>query len=557
MTLVLGGAAVTVEAADAAWWENAVFYEIYPRSFQDTNGDGIGDLNGITSRLDYLAELGVEALWITPFSPSPQVDFGYDVSDYEDVDPQFGTLADFDRLLAEAHRRGMRVVTDLVLNHTSDRHRFFAESRAARSSPKRDWYVWRDPVDGKPPNNWYSGFGPAAWTLDPATGQYYYHFFYPQQPDLNWRNPAVEQALFSSVRFWLDRGVDGFRLDAINWLFEDPALRDNPVLPALRPGSATEHEQELKHNRDLPETHGVLRRLRALSDRYPGQRVLIGEIWTPTMRQLVEYYGTPGAEEVQLPFNFFFLQVPKLDAAAFRGEIARAEAALQGRPTTYVLSNHDRPRAYDRYGDGKHGDAIAKLLATLLLTLRGAPFIYYGEEIGMVTTEPARKEDVRDPVGKLYWPGDKGRDGERTPMQWDATAAAGFSRGTPWLPVPASAATRNVAAQSADPDSILGYYRRLLRYRKSSAVLRHGGYEEIGQDPHLLAYRRSRAGQAVVVALNMSAEPRTLRLPSDLARATLRAVVASAAPSAPAVAGELRLPPYAAIVLEVSEAGRQ
>ncbi len=554
VVLLLGGPTVTAERADdAPWWENAVFYEIYPRSFQDTNGDGVGDLEGIRRRLDYLAGLGVDAVWITPFSPSPQVDFGYDVSDYEDVDPQFGTLADFDRLLAEAHRRGLRVVTDLVLNHTSDRHRFFAESRSSRSSPKRDWYVWKDPKGGKPPNNWYSGFGPVAWTLDAKTRQYYYHFFYPEQPDLNWRNPAVEQAMFSSVRFWLDRGVDGFRLDAINWLFEDPALRDNPVLPALRPGSATEHEQELKHNRDLPETHGVLQRLRALTDRYPGQRVLIGEIWTPTMEQLVEYYGSGGAE-LHLPFNFFFLQVPRLDAAAFRAEVARAEAALKGRPTTYVLSNHDRPRAYDRYGDGASNDAIARLLATMLLTLRGAPFIYYGEEIGMVTTEPTRREDVRDPVGKRYWPGDKGRDGERTPMQWDGTAAAGFTTGRPWLPVPPTAATRNVAAQAADPDSILGYYRRLLLYRKSSAALRRGRYEEVGQDPKVFAYRRALDEHAVVVALNMSAEATTLRLPADLAGATPRPAVASAdLGDRPAAGGELRLPPWAAAVFEVAE----
>jgi alpha-glucosidase len=488
------------------WWDGAVFYEIYPRSFQDTNGDGVGDLNGITSRLDYLAELGVDALWITPFYPSPQVDFGYDVSDYEAIDPQFGTLADFDRLVAEAHRRGIRIVTDLVLNHTSDRHPYFLDSRSSRRSPRRDWYVWRDPrPGGGPPNNWDSGFGPTAWTLDERTGQHYYHYFYPEQPDLNWRNPRVEEAMFRSVRFWLDRGVDGFRLDAINWLFEDPQLRDNPVLPDLRPRSATEHEQELKYNRDLPETHDVLRRLRALADRYRGERVLIGEVWVPDMEALTRYYG-PSGDELQLPFNFFFTQVQALRAAAFRREVEKAERFLQGRPTTWVLSNHDLVRAYDRYARPRQQDAIAKLLAAMLLTLRGSPFLYYGEEIGMVTTEPRTLAEVRDPVGRRYWPDYKGRDGARTPMQWDGGRQAGFTTGVPWLALPASAATRNVAAE-AGPSSILDFYKRAIRLRRTSPALRRGAYASLGTDPQVFAYRRSAASQTMVVALNMSARP--------------------------------------------------
>jgi alpha-glucosidase len=546
-------------AEERPWWERAVFYEIYTRSFMDTNGDGVGDLNGITAKLDYLAELGIDAIWITPFYPSPQVDFGYDVSDYENVDPLFGTLADFDRLLAEAHRRKIRVVTDLVLNHTSDQHPFFVESRSSRKSAKRDWYVWRNGIKGGPPNNWYSGFGPSAWTLDQRTGQYYYHYFYPQQPDLNWRNPAVEATMFKAARFWLERGVDGFRLDAVNWLFEDKRLRDNPVLATIREGSATEQEQELTHNRDQPETHAVLRRLRALCDGYGKDRLLIGEAWVPTLEQLAQYYG-PKDDELQLPFNFFFTQVPKLDAPAFRAEVAKAEAILGRRPTTYVLSNHDLKRAYDRYGDGKNNDRIAMLLATMLLTLRGAPFIYYGEEIGMATAEPASLDEVRDPVGRLYWPGNKGRDGERTPMQWDGTPGAGFTTGKPWLPLPPEAATRNRAALAADGASILNFYRRALQLRRKSPALLEGDYAPLGDDPDVFAYRRRSAEQTMLIVLNMSAKARTYDLPPDEVRprteislfnTTLNEAL-SLTPMPPdgAWRGTLALPPYAAVVLK-------
>jgi alpha-glucosidase len=555
----------------APWWRHAVFYEIYPRSFQDSNGDGIGDLPGITSRLDHLADLGVDAIWITPFYPSPLVDFGYDVSDYEDVDPAFGTLADLDELLAQSHRRGIRVVIDLVLNHTSDQHPWFRASRSSRNSPYRDWYIWRDARDGGPPNNWSSGFGPCAWTLDEATGQYYYHFYYPGQPDLNWRNPAVEEAMFGSVRFWLERGVDGFRLDAINWLFEDPDLRDNPVLPTLRFGSDTEYEQELKYNRDLPETHDVLRRLRSLVDEYHGDRVLIGEIWVPTLADLIQYYG-PDEDELHLPFNFFFMMVPDSSpealmpggrrhalpglAPAFRREVARAERAFDGRPATWVLSNHDLARAYDRYGAEGAPEAIAKLLATMLLTLRGAPFIYYGEEIGMATTVPATRDEVHDPVGRRYWPHYKGRDGVRTPMQWEASRHAGFTTGTPWLPVPASAAHRNVEDALQDPDSILSFYRRLIRVRRSSPALLHGEYQELGSDAHVFAYRRVAPQQTVLVLLHMSEtarplEPATLGA-DDLRRA--RVLLSTEAREPGAHVEQIELAPFEALVLELSSA---
>src|SRR5215207_2593916 len=508
----------------AQWWKHAVFYEIYPRSFKDSDGDGVGDLDGSTSKLDYLAALGIDAVWITPFYPSPQVDFGYDVSDYESVDPQFGTLAAFDRLVREAHRRRIKVVIDFVLNHTSDKHPFFVESRSSRTNPKRDWYIWRDPKNGGLPNNWSSSFGPVAWTLDDKSGQYYNHYFYREQPELNWRNPEVERRMFETVRFWLKRGADGFRLDAVNYLFEDPALRDNPVLPELRFGSTTEHEQEKKYNRDLPEVQDAVVRLRAFNDRVNPESVLVGEAYVPKWEELMRYYG-PADNGVHLPFNFFLVMEParsKLDATIFRDVIAASERALQGRWTTYVLSNHDIPRHYDRLGDGTHNDEIAKLTATMLLTLRGSPFLYYGEEIGMVTTEPKTVEEVRDPVGKRYWPLRKGRDGERTPMQWDAGRHAGFTTpaATPWLPVPPSARTKNVAAQERDASSLLNFYKRLITLRRASPALLDGDYAAVGNDPHVYAYVRRTPGQRMLVALNMSGESRALPLYAAPGRAS-------------------------------------
>ena len=543
----IGGLA---QESGSQWWRKAVFYEIYPRSFQDTNGDGIGDLNGITERLPYLAALGVDAIWITPFSPSPQVDFGYDVSDYENVDPQFGTLADFDKLVADAHKRKIRVIMDLVLNHTSDQSDFFQQSRSSRESPYRDWYIWRDGKDGGPPNNWSSEFGPTAWTLDEKTGQYYYHYFYTQQPDLNWRNPEVEKRMFDSVRFWLKRGVDGFRLDAINWLFEDPELRDNPVLAEMRRGSKTEHKQEVKYNRDQPETHDVLRRLRQVAAEFGPDRVLIGEIWVPTMAQLTEYYGTNN-DELQLPFNFFFTQVSKLDAALFRTEVDKAEKALKGRWTTWVLSNHDLVRAVNRYGDGRNDKKIEKLLATMLLTLRGSPFIYYGEELGMVTTPPKTRDEVRDPVGKLYWPDEKGRDGERTPMQWSAGRNAGFTTGQPWLPVPPSAAKTNVAAEESDASSVLNYYKRMIALRRASPALLNGDYTPLGEDLHVFAYRRHAEGQTYVVALNMSAEERKVSLGKPLAPSGKIVLDSDGPDSGTVELWDLHLRPYEALVILV------
>ncbi len=488
-----------LDAQGHQWWQHAVFYEIYPRSFADSNNDGIGDLNGIASKLDYLKDLGVDAIWLTPFFPSPQVDFGYDVSDYQAIDPMYGTLADFDALAAAAKKRGIRLILDFVVNHTSDQHKWFVDSKSSRTSRHRDWYIWRDGKGpGQPPNNWTSTFGGSAWKFDPATNQYYYHYFYPEQPDLNWRNPAVRQAMFDVTRWWYKRGVSGFRLDAVDTMFEDPDLKDNPV----RPGKSVYGDplQEHKYNTKQPEIHPALRGLRKVTDEYNG--VLIGETWTADISELNEYYGK-GNNELQLPMDFLFTNVNKLSPAEFRKQIAAINSA-SGWPT-FVISNHDIVRSYDRYGDGQHNDDIAKLMAALYLTLRGTPILYYGEEIGMKTTPPSRKEDVKDPKGRTGWPNDKGRDGERTPMQWDESDNAGFTKAKPWLPVPPTAKTHNVADEQKDPASIFSFYKQLLKLRHTNKELLDGSYLPVNQnDQNVLSYLRVFEDQAVLVALNMS-----------------------------------------------------
>jgi alpha-glucosidase len=489
---------VRLDAEGHQWWQHAVFYEIYPRSFADTNNNGIGDLNGITAKLDYLKDLGIDAIWLTPCYPSPQVDFGYDVSDYENIDPMYGTLADFDRLASEAKKRNIRIIMDFVMNHTSDQHAWFKESRSSKDNPKRDWYIWRDGKGpDQPPNNWLSTFGGSAWKFDPMTGQWYYHFFYPEQPDLNWRNPEVEKAMFGVTSWWYERGVAGFRLDAVDTLFEDPDLHDNPVLPGKN--QYGDPKMQNSYNTKLPELHGVLQRLRQVADKYDA--VLIGETWTKDIDELKQYYGEH-SNELQMPMDFLFARVDKLSAPEFRTQIAGVNAA--GWPV-YVLSNHDIVRAYVRYGDGVHNDAIAKLMAGLYLTLRGTPIMYYGEEIGMTNNDPKRREDVKDPIGRLGWPKEKGRDGERTPMQWDSSANAGFSQAKPWLPVPASYKTHNVAMELKEQDSILNFYRRVLALRHQDPALRDGDYVALNEtDPNVLSYLRRYKDETVLVVLNMS-----------------------------------------------------
>ena len=493
------------------WWKHAVIYEIYPRSFQDSNGDGVGDINGITSRLDYLRDLGIDAIWITPMYPSPGIDYGYDISDYTAIDPEYGTMADFDRLVAEAKKRNIRVIMDYVINHTSDQSSWFIESRSSRTNPKRDWYIWRDgKAPGQPPNNWQSWFGHSAWTFDAKTNQYYYHYFYPQQPDLNWRNPEVQKAMEGVLEFWMNHGVAGFRIDAVSRLFEDPGLHDDPYLPGYN--AYGDRNIEHKYTDNYPEVNLVLKRLRKIVDKYPGDPVLITEADEPNITELTKLYGS--GDEVQLPMDFQIADLNKLSAPDFRRLFAEVENNTAHGQPEYFFSNHDQPRQWDRYGDGVHNDQIAKLMATLLLTTRGTPQMYYGEEIGMRTTPPARIEDVHDPIGKLGWPKEKGRDGERTPMQWDHSAGAGFTSSVkPWLPIPPNASIYNVETEKQNPDSIFNAYRRLLALRKSEPALREGSYQAVDEEnPYVFSYLRKSGGSNVLVLLNMSTEPRTISL---------------------------------------------
>jgi alpha-glucosidase len=554
----------------APWWQHAVIYEIYPRSFQDSNGDGIGDLNGITQRLTYLETLGVDAIWIAPFYPSPQVDFGYDISDYESIDPQFGTMADFDRLLSEAQHHHIRVVLDMVLNHTSDRHPWFIDAASSRKSQHHDFYVWNNGKTdsaGKrqAPNNWISLFGGSAWTYVPTVDQLYYHMFYRQQPDLNWRNPRVEQAMFSAMRFWLDRGVAGFRLDAITTLFEDPQLRDAPTLG----GTNAQGDPALSdvYTNNLPEVHGVIRRMRSLVESYPDERLLIGETYVPRTADLDPWYGGSRRDELQLPMDTLLGMGNKLDANLFRQHLVEAETQLHDSQPLFVFDNHDNIRSWDRYGDGIHNAEISRIVATILLTSRAAALIYQGEEIGQITATPTRVEDVRDPIGRTGWPREKGRDGERTPMQWDTSnGQAGFSPNEhTWLPVTANYVDINVQTESADPASVLSWYRKLIALRRSRSALRSG--HMVMLDPNnanVLTYARvTGKGEAVLVSVNMSAHSQTIT--PDLQRVTdiegekirirgahLRTLLSSpgAQPSIE-MHTPLRLPPFAAWVAEI------
>ena len=487
-----------IDAEGHQWWQHAVFYEIYPRSFADSNNDGIGDLKGITSKMSYLHDLGVDAIWITPCFPSPQVDFGYDVSDYENIDPMYGTLADFDQMVAEGKKQHVRIIFDFVVNHSSDEHPWFVDSKSSRTAAHRDWYIWRDGKgSGQPPNNWTSEFGGSAWKFDATTGQYYYHNFYAEQPDLNWHNPAVKDAMFDVTRWWYKRGVSGFRLDAVDTLFEDPKLRDNPILPGKN--AYGDPNQEKKYNTKLREVHDVLRGLRQVADE--SGAVLIGETWTKNVSELRQYYGDH-SDELQMPMDLMLTSL-KFSAPVFREHIAAVDGA--GGWPVYVISNHDIVRSYDRYGDGKHNDQIAKVMAALYLTLRGTPIMYYGEEIGMKTTPPTHKEDVKDPIGRTGWPQEKGRDGERTPMQWNEKANAGFSTKKPWLPVPPTYKTHNVATEEKDRNSILNFYKKLLALRHTNEALLDGSYIALNtNDPDVISYLRSYKGKAVLVALNMS-----------------------------------------------------
>jgi alpha-glucosidase len=492
------------------WWRRGTIYQVYPRSFQDSDGDGIGDLAGIAARLDHLAALGVDALWISPIFPSPMADFGYDVADYCGIDPRFGTLADFDALLARAHALSLRVLLDLVPNHSSDRHPWFVASRSSRDDPKRDWYIWRDPAPGGgPPNNWISDFGGPAWEYDFDTGQYYSHAFLKEQPDLNWRNPDLRAAMYDAMRFWLDRGVDGFRIDVLWHMVKAADFPDNPPNPHYRDGMGEMHRLLQLHSTDQPEVHAIGAEMRAIAGSYPGDRVLIGEIYLPTPK-LMTYYGTASAPEVHLPFNFHLIDAP-WQADGLAQAIRDYEAALPpGGWPNWVLGNHDRPRIATRVGK-----AQARVAAMLVLTLRGTPTIYYGDEIGLpdVAIPPDRVQDPRE----LREPGlGLGRDPVRTPMPWDATASAGFTSGTPWLPLNRDWPTRNVAAQAAEPDSMLALHRSLLALRRTHAALSIGDLSGVHGEDDVLRYERHDEGERLIVALNLSGEERRFVLPDHV-----------------------------------------
>jgi alpha-glucosidase len=485
------------------WWRNGIFYQIYPRSYQDSNGDGVGDIAGIVERLPYVSALGADAIWLSPIFPSPMADFGYDVSDYVGVDPLFGTMADFDALVGAAHAAGLKIILDLVPNHTSDRHPWFIESRSSRASPKRDWYLWRDPrADGGAPNNWMSEFGGTAWAYDTGTRQYYYHAFLAQQPDLNWRNRQVRVAIYDVMRFWLRKGVDGFRVDVIWHLIKDGQFRDNPPNPGFRKDRPP-HEQLLPiYTADQAEVQDVIAEMRGVIDEFD-DRVLIGEIYLPFER-LVAYYGRDLAG-AHLPFNFALLSAP-WNARAIEKIIAEYEAALPpGAWPNWVLGNHDRPRVASRVGQDQ-----ARVAAMLLLTLRGTPTLYYGDEIGMHQVAIA-PDQVRDPFEKNVPGIGVGRDGCRTPMQWDATPRAGFSSAQPWLPLPADYVLENVANLGADRQSILSLYRALIKLRKKTPALVSGAYVPLAAQGELLLYKRQDGEGSLLIALNLGHEPVSVR----------------------------------------------
>jgi alpha-glucosidase len=522
------------------WWQTGIIYQIYPRSFADASGDGIGDLAGIRRRLPYLPELGVDAIWLSPIFPSPMADFGYDISDYTGIDPLFGTLAEFDALLDAAHGHGLKLLLDLVPNHTSDRHPWFAESRASRDNPKRDWYIWKDPApDGGPPNNWLSEFGGSAWQYDEKTKQYYCHTFLAAQPDLNWRNPAVRSAIYDVMRFWLKRGVDGFRVDVIWHLIKDEQFRDNPPDPNYAAGEKPKRALIPLYTADRPEVHGVIAEMRRVVDEFP-DRLLIGEIYLPIER-LVAYYGRD-LTGLHLPFNFALLNAP-WQARTIGKLIEEYERLLPpGGWPNWVLGNHDRPRIASRVGA-----AQARIAAMLLLTLRGTPTIYYGDEIGMQQVA-IPDEAAHDPVAHNLPGLGLGRDGCRTPMQWDDGPYAGFSRAPPWLPLEDVYKQRNVAALKVDEKSIYQLHRELIALRRRHAALQVGSYRPLAVEGDVLAFVRETGGDKLLVALNMGAQQTAVNLPGGQGRLLLSSFCDCA--EAP-VTGTLELRENEGVVIEL------
>ena len=493
------------------WWRGAVLYQIYPRSFRDGDGDGVGDLDGITDRLAYVAGLGVDGVWLSPFFRSPMKDYGYDVADHCDVDPLFGTLAGFDRLLARAHALGLKVIIDMVLSHTSDRHPWFRASRGGRAGPKADWYVWADPrPDGTPPNNWLSVFGGPAWTWDGRRRQYYLHNFLASQPDLNLHNPEVQEAVLDACAFWLERGVDGFRLDVANYYLHDPALRDNPARPPGArwpdgvPPASPYGMQVHRHDKSRPETLAILRRLRRLLDGYDG-RMAVAEVHDDdSVARAAEYVA--GTDRLHTAYNFALLG-PDGGADAIRAAVAAFEAQPGGGWPSWAFSNHDVPRVASRWGGPDAPPAAARLYLALLACLRGTAFLYQGEELGLPEAA-VPFERLRDPFGIALWPEAAGRDGCRTPMPWSREGAhAGFSDGEPWLPIPDEHRARAVDVQEADPHSVLAFTRRLLAWRREEPALRLGAISLRPDGGPLLAFERSHAERTLLCLFNPAPQP--------------------------------------------------
>lgn len=523
---------------DFLWWRDGIVYQIYPRSFADSNNSGLGDLPGITGKLDYLADLGVDALWLSPIYPSPDKDFSYDVSNYVDIDSRFGSLADFDLLLSEAHKRDIRIVLDLVLNHTSDQHVWFIESRSSRNNPKADWYLWQDEI----PNDWQSIFGGGAWAYAPERDQYYYHMFVPEQPDVNWRNPDVRKAMLDVVRFWLDRGADGFRLDVFNLYFKDTQLRENPRKFGIRAFDRQHHIYDC----DQPEMIPLLQELRGVLDSY-SDRYTIGETFISTREKIVKYAGE---DKLHAAFNFEFTH-SKFDPAKYAKYILDWETlyAEHGIWPNYVLGNHDVKRMATRHVKGE-GDTRLKVLISMLLTLRGTPYLYYGEEIGMrdISLKPS---EIMDPPGKKFWPLYKGRDGCRSPMQWDDATYAGFSSTKPWLPVHPNSQTRNVKAQVSDPDSMLNFTRKLIKLRREYPALVRGDFTLLTEKPKdTLAYLRHTPEQTILVALNFKNRSTSVDNTPDGNWKVLLTTNQKVQPTVALSTEPLQLAPHEALILE-------
>jgi alpha-glucosidase len=495
------------------WWKHGVIYQIYPRSFSDGNADGVGDLEGIRRKLGYLRELGVDGLWLSPIFPSPMKDFSYDVMDYCAIDPLFGNMDTFDRLLREAHALGIRIILDLVMNHSSDRHPWFREALSGRTNAKREWYIWHPGRSRfgrrRPPNNWMAAFGGRAWEWDEKSREYYLHLFLKEQPDLNWRNPEVERAMFDQARFWLEKGVDGFRLDVINYIVKDRELKSNPY--RLHPAPPRRHDQQHhRHDRNQPETHDILKRFRSLLDEYP-ERMLVGEIYPDEgvlEPETSASYQGGGEDELHLAFDFspMFAQ---FSARKFRRLLERwYHAAGEHRWPSHVLSNHDQSRAMSRLAGGSVEKA--RLLAAMLLTQRGTPFLYYGEEIGM-SDGLIRRRDIRDPLGQRYWPFHRGRDRSRTPMQWQPGPGLGFTEAChPWLPYSTEDPGTTVAAQKNEAGSLFNWYRQLIELRKREPCLHRGKILFVDSHRDVLAYIREYRGRQIAIALNFSHRSRPL-----------------------------------------------